>query len=266
MLHDQHAHTSYSVDSEASLEEYYKIAFKYNRKYFITTEHIEFDSMYNFQDWTVDYVSMKKELSELREKYPTVTPLLGVEIGYRKDHLEDMKRVINSESFDLINMSIHDNGKYDYYMQESFKDLGTTQMLDIYFNNIIDALNTFHDFDVLSHFDYGFKTAYVVNSNLRINDYEIIVRQIFKKVIALNKVLEINTKVQNILGVEHLKTWLTWYLEEGGTKLCLSSDAHTEKAFDNYYENQSEYMSIIKSIGFKDLRYFINRKEYIYKI
>lgn len=266
MLHDQHAHTSYSMDSDASLEEYYKILQKYNAKYFITTEHIEFDSMYNFQDWTVDYESMKKELKLLNKKYPSVTPLLGVEIGYRKDHLNDMERVINSENFDLVNMSIHDNGKYDYYMKDSYKLLGNQKMLDIYFNNIIDGLNTYNNFDVLSHFDYGFKTAYLVDHNEIISNYEKYVRPIFRKIISLDKTLEINTKVQSILGEEHLKTWLRWYYEEGGTKLTLSSDSHSEYIYDAYYNEQKKYIKIIKSIGFNQLIYFVNRKEYIYKI
>ena len=89
MLHDQHCHTSFSLDSKASIEEYYKIALKNKTKYFITTEHIEFDSVYNKIDWTVDYEELKYTLNYLKDKYKTITPLLGVELGYRKDHLQD---------------------------------------------------------------------------------------------------------------------------------------------------------------------------------
>ena len=267
MIHDQHCHTSYSLDSKASIKEYAKIANKYNTKYFVCTDHIEFDSLYNNQNWTVDYESLKQDLKEIGQIYPNITPLLGIEIGYRKDHLDDMVKTINGEDFDVVNMSIHDNGIYDYYVRESFIEVGLTNMLDIYFNNIIDGLNTFTDFNVLSHFDYGFKTAYKIDDSLRIEQFEDKVRQIFRKVIELDKTLEINLKVQFALkDTNHLQTWLKWYYEEGGRKLTISSDAHEIKFYEDYYQSVHEMIRKVKSIGFTNLCYFIKRKEYQYEI
>ena len=64
----------------------------------------------------------------------------------------------------------------------------------------------------------------------------------------------------------HLETWLTWYKEEGGEKLTISSDAHEEKYHDEYYEIRPRYIELIKKCGFNSLRYFVKRKEYIYEI
>lgn len=267
MIHDQHCHTSYSLDSKASIKEYAKIANKNNTKYFVCTDHIEFDSMYNNQNWTVDYDSLKKDLIEIKCEYPNLTPLLGIEIGYRKDHLEDMINTIKSEDFDVVNMSIHDNGVYDYYVKESFTEVGINNMLDIYFNNIIDALDTFTDFNVLSHFDYGFKTAYKIDDTIRIEKFEDIVRKIFRKIIKLNKVVEINLKVQFALeDTSHLETWLKWYYEEGGRKLTISSDAHESKFYEDYYQSLPMMIEKIKKIGYTHLSYFVKRKEYQYEI
>lgn len=266
MLHDQHVHSNYSLDSDVTLESYYLIAEKYNIKYFITTEHVEFDSMYNNQDWIVDFKKLRNELNNLHQQYPNVNPLVGIEIGYRKDHILDMDSMLNQETFDVVNMSIHDNGVYDYYLKDAFINVGIDNMLDIYFNNILDGLNNYHNFDILSHFDYGFKTAYLIDNTLTINKYEDIIRKIFRKVISLNKTLEINLKVQQVLGDVHLKTWLTWYKEEGGQKLSMSSDSHTVKSYETFYQLQSNYFNIIKESEFNELRYFINRQEYIYVI
>ncbi len=267
MLHDQHCHTSFSGDSKASMEEYYKIALKNNTKYFVTTEHIEFMSVYNNMDWMVDYDNLKYTLDYLKNKYKKITPLLGVELGYRKDQLNRMKEFIKTQDFDIINMSIHDNGKYDYYMKEHFMQVGIDKMLKIYFDNILDALDNFTDFNVLSHFDYGFKSAFNLDNTLKINQYEEVVRKIFRKVIELNKALEVNIKVQYVMkNTDHLKTWLTWYKEEGGTKLTLSSDAHEERFYDDYYQTRKDYIKIIKECGFINLRYFVKRQEYIYNI
>lgn len=266
MLHDQHCHTNYSLDSVAQLIEYYRIASKYNCKYFITTEHIEFLSVTNHQNWNVDFQKLKEELTNLSKTFKNTIPLLGLEIGYKKTYINDMNKVINSHNFDVVNMSIHDNDIYDYYEKDAFISLGINKMLDIYFNNIIDGLIRFNNFDVLSHFDYGFKTAYLIDNTLTIDIYEDIVRKIFKLVIEKGKTLEINIKVQNTLGVEHLQKVLRWYKEEGGTKLTLSSDSHKEEVYNAYYQNQQKYLMIIKDAGFNELRYFVKRKEYIYKI
>ena len=179
-LHDQHLHTKYSLDSKEDLENYYKLTSELNCSYIITTEHIEFDSVYNNQDWIVDFDALKNNLDSLNNKYPNVTPLLGVEVGYRKDHLTDMDKLISSQNFDLVNMSIHDNGKYDYYMKKDYEALGIDKMLDIYFNNAIDGVKTYKNYDVLSHIDYGFKTAYILDNTLNINNYKHYLKEIFK--------------------------------------------------------------------------------------
>lgn len=267
MLHDQHCHTSYSLDSKASIKEYAKIANKYNTKYFVCTDHIEFDSLYNNQNWTVDYESLKKDLLDIKKEYPNIQPLLGIEIGFRKDHLVDMIRTINSENFDVVNMSIHDNGIYDYYIKEAYIEIGLNNMLDIYFNNILEGLETFTNFDVLSHFDYGFKTAYLIDNSFHIEQYEQIVRKIFRKIISLNKALEINIKVQFAFrNTNHLETWLKWYYEEGGRKITISSDAHEARFYEDYYQNLPLMIERVKSIGFTYLTYFVKRNEYQYQI
>lgn len=267
MLHDQHLHTSYSGDSRADIDKYYEITSRYNCQYFIATDHIEFDSVYNGLDWTVDYPYLKEDLKRLHKQYPSVTPLLGVEIGYRKDKLNGMNNLLASQDFDLINLSIHDNGRYDYYMCNSFKEIGVNKMLDIYFNNVIDALSTYDNFDVLSHFDYGFKTAYLVDNTLKIEMYKGYVQEIFKLVIAKGKALEINVKVQQTIDDDqHLKTWLKWYYDLGGRNITLSSDSHEEERLINYYDCQKHYFEIIKSCGFNHVLFFVKRQPYIYNI
>jgi len=267
MLYDQHCHSRYSNDSCEDLKNYAIIAEKYHASYVVTTEHIEFNSVCTNSDWTVDFKGLLDEQVRLKEQFPSISFLLGVEIGYRHEYIDKMKKTIASNDFDVVNMSIHDNGVYDYYMKAPFIKLGISEVLNIYFNNIINALDNFNDFDVLSHFDYGFKTAYLIDNTISINDFESIVRTIFKKLIKMNKALEINMKVQNVIDdSRHLKTILRWYKEEGGIDLTLSSDAHAKDAYIRYYEDQKKFIEIIKDAGFKRLNYFIKRKKYYYDI
>ncbi len=266
-LHDQHLHTKYSLDSKEEIVNYYQLASSIECSYFVTTDHIEFDSVFNNQDWTVDFESLKNDLFVLNKQYPNVTPLLGVEIGYRKDHIDDMIQLINSQNFDLINMSIHDNGVYDYYMKKDYLEVGIDKMLDIYFNNIIDGVHTFKNYDVLSHVDYGFKTAYTLDSTLKIEKYESYLKEIFEVIVQDDKVLEINFKVQDTINdIEHLKTLLKMYKKYGGKKLSFSSDAHFYNQLNNYYLEQDKYFQLIKDCGFDKLCYFVNRKQCEFKI
>lgn len=267
MIHDQHCHSSYSLDSNEPLESYFQICENYKIPYLITTEHIEYASLYNFKNWTVDYPNLKKDLAMLEKKYPSVHALLGVEIGYKKEYTKQIQQIIKSQDFDVVNLSIHDNGVYDYYIVDHFKKVGIKKMLNIYFDNIVYALSKFTDFDCLSHFDYGFKTAHFIDNNITINDYESVVRKIFKLLIAQDKALEINMKVQrSINDFEHLYTILKWYYEEGGRKLTLSSDSHNKDSYKKFFLEQNTYLSIIKNAGFKYLCFFKKRNEYHYNL
>ena len=45
-LHDQHLHTKYSLDSKEEIVNYYQLASSIECSYFVTTDHIEFDSVF----------------------------------------------------------------------------------------------------------------------------------------------------------------------------------------------------------------------------
>lgn len=264
MIHDQHIHTSYSRDSKVPIDEYYKIANDMGCKYFVCTDHIEFMSCYNHIDWTVDYPNQDKDLERLSKKYPNVIPLKGIEMGYRRDQLDRMKALMAERQFDLVNLSIHDTPEIDYYFVEHFKKHGVLETLDIYFNNMIDGLVTWDDFNVLSHFDYGFKTAYLIDNTLRVSQFEAYLKEIFSLLITKKKALEINIKVQETINdIEHTKYFLNLYKSLGGSKITISSDAHSAEAYLKHFD---KYAKIAKECGFNEVCYFVKRMEYRYQI
>jgi histidinol-phosphatase (PHP family) len=258
VLHDQHVHSSFSHDSNEDILNYVEASIKQGCKYFITTEHIDFDLPVKHETWSVDFNKLQDKLQLIKSTYPII-PLLGVELGYKKEYIQSLKKIIKNNNFDLINLSIHDNGEIEYYYQECYKKYGIKETLTIYYEQVEEALDNFLDFDVLSHLDYAYKTAYLIdNSYDFFNDLESI-KTILQKLIKLNKTLEINTKVQKYLPDEHLFKLLNLYKSLGGTKLSLSSDAHT---VNRYLENFHKYQEIIKKAGFDYLCYYIKRKEY----
>ena len=264
MIHDQHVHSRYSIDSKQELEPMVILAMKNKAKYFITCDHVDFDLISDHSDWVVDFEKYDQDIELLKNKYPMITFLKGVELGYRKDRLEKMKEILKRR-FDLVNLSIHDNGIIDYYRVQYFID-NPDKVMNIYLDNIIEALENFDDFDCLSHMDYGFKTYKLYNKEADFFIYQEKIVKIMKMLILKDKTLEINIKVQSVINDEsftHLKTLLRLYKSLGGKNISLSSDSHV---IDTYMKDFSTYMKIIKECGFDYLCYYVNREKHLYYI
>lgn len=263
-LHDQHVHSKYSVDSDEALINYIQIASDKGCKYFVTTEHFDLDLVEHHEDWMVDYSALKQELKNYCKLFPNMEFLLGIEVGYRKDKLAQIEEQLSSETFDVINLSIHDSKNADFYWYKYFKKYGEKKLLNQYFDIMIEATSNFEHYNVLSHIDYGFKTVYLQNKNIKMSEFEDKLKVIFKNLIARGKALEINTKVQEAIdNIEHTQYILSLYKNLGGTRITLSSDAHIR---ERYLSSFNIYKDLIKACGFDYLVYFVKQKEYHYAI
>lgn len=262
VLHDQHVHSLYSDDSNELLENHYQKAKIARCKYFITTEHIDFNPSMSDHDWLCDFDKLIKHLNNLYQEGDPI-PLLGVEMGYRADYIEEINKILDSYDFDLINLSIHDSGKYEYYFIDNVLALGIKEMTNLYYNQVLEAVKRVEKFNVLSHIDYYFKTIYKIDKTACFLDDIDKIKPILEELIKKGKALEINIKVQNALPDSHLVSLLKLYKELGGTKLTLSTDAHNK---DRYLEHFDKYKKIIKDAGFNYLCYYIKQKEYHYDI
>lgn len=262
-LHDQHVHTCFSADSKEDLEEYIKIATNKGCKYFVTTDHLDLDIAGSKKDWIADYGKEFELFNSFKDKYH-IEFLMGIEYGYKVSERIRIEEVLKEVPFDIINASVHDYNKIDFYFYKDFEKYGIDYTIDKYFELLIDLANSDWDYDVLSHIDYGFKTLYLLDNNYSIKDYEEELINIFKGIIKNNKALEINTKVQEAINDDgHLKYILRLYKSLGGEYLTLSSDAHNK---ERYLSGYDKYVKIIKDSGFDRLCYFVKRKMYFYDI
>ena len=171
LLHDQHLHSSFSCDSEEDLRNYYLKAQELGIKYVMTTEHCDFASSVDGTDWLPDFDKLITYQKELRKDFPNITPLLGLELGYKKDYFKRMNEMASKYNYDLIQLSIHDGPKGDYYFTKTFAP-DPIGIMNYYFDAMVEALNTFSNFDVLSHIDFGFKTIVKINPNYKFNLFE----------------------------------------------------------------------------------------------
>ena len=263
IIHDQHVHSYYSFDSEQNIEEYLNKAKQIGLSYFVLTDHCDLNYLDNGKDL---FFSLEKQFEELRflqAKFKDIKLLRGIEIGYKPSEISRISNILSSHNFDLVNFSLHEADKIDYYFPEEFKKRGIENTLKHYFDKELDAVMNFDNYDVLCHLDYGFKTAYLADNSLKISDHEEQLTKIMKVVIEKEKALEINIKVQSILPIAHTTYILNLYKRLGGKYLTLSSDAHI---LANYRRDFDKYIELIKKCGFTHLTYFIKRNKYLLKL
>lgn len=263
VIHDQHVHSAYSFDSEQPIEEYLSLAIEAGVSYFVLTDHYDANYLDKGEDLSFDIERQHKELESLQKKYPSIKMLKGIEVGYKPNRIKEILNKIHRYDFDLINLSLHESDGIDYFLVDTFIELGIDTVLNIYFQRILEMVNDFDDFDVLCHLDYGFKTAYRIDPSISISKYEDVISKIMTTLIKKDKTFELNTKVQEYLPLSHTKYILNLYKRLGGTNITLSSDAHKK---DRYRSSFDKYLPLIKEAGFDHLVYFVKRKRQKLKI
>ena len=256
---DQHVHSSFSADSKTRISAYLKKANSLGLNYLTFTEHVDLNA-FDGKNWNFNPKRQAFYISKYQIDNHNIHILQGIEMGYSKKHLSLIKNILTNHPYDVINLSLHIYQNFDFYKKQKYLDLGIDNCLRIYFEEMINMLDEFENFDVLCHFDYAFKTAHSIDTTLKISSYSQYLVKIMKLVISKDKTLEINTKVQETINdEEHLRYILRLYKSMGGVYLTLSSDAHKVKRLCS---NFAYYMQIIKEEGFEFLSYFIKRKRY----
>lgn len=256
---DTHMHTSFSVDSKEDARNYFDAALIENIDYLITTDHFDFDvANIPGNNWCYDLDEAFSYMQNLEKEYRCIKYLRGIEIGYKKEHLDEIRSIIKNNHFDQIILSIHEDGVLDYYDKEVFNKYGTENVLANYFSQMKEALLNTEGIQILGHLDYGLKTAYLLTGIDYTNTFKAEITKILQLLIDKGIALEINTKVQKYFPASHLDALLDIYKSLGGTLLTLASDAHE---VGRYREGFSEYALLIKRSGFKSLVYFIDKKK-----
>ena len=263
LIHDQHVHSYYSFDSKQDIKEYLAKTKDIGLDYFVLTDHCDLNYLDKGKDLFFDINKQNAELAQLQKQFKEIKILRGIEIGYKPNEIKRIEKIISTNKFDLINFSLHESDGIDFYYKNEFEKLGVEKTLKKYFQKEYEAVTVFNDYDILCHLDYGFKTAFLANTNIKISDFEDELIEIMKVLIKNKKALEINIKVQSVLPMEHTKYILDLYKKLGGKYLTLSSDAHEANLYRNNFE---KYIDLIKKAGFDYLTYFVSRKKKMYKL
>ena len=250
-MFDQHVHSSFSFDSNEDLENYINVS---NNSDIITTEHLDFENpIINYKDSSIDYLKYVGQIKNLNKKYSNKF-FLGIEIGYTPNSEKRIEDFLKDKNFNLKLLSIHQNGNYDY-MCVNKKLISLEVLIQEYFEQIIQALESSIEFNVLAHFEYSLRMI-----DISVTDFDNLASVFLNKIIELivkkEIAFEVNTKSMYKYKKENLYSYMIEkYIKKGGRLFTLGSDAHNIKEYAYKFDEAKKFLlskNIKEIILFKD--------------
>ena len=250
-MFDQHVHSSFSFDSNEDLENYINVS---NNSDIITTEHLDFENpIINYKDSLIDYLKYVGQIKNLNKKYSNKF-FSGIEIGYTQKSEKKIEDFLKNKNFNLKLLSIHQNGNYDY-MCVNKKLISLEVLIQEYFEQMIQALESSIEFNVLAHFEYGLRII-----DISVTDFDSLASVFLNKIIELivkkEIAFEVNTKSMYKYKKENLYNYMIEkYIKKGGRLFTLGSDAHNIKDYTYKFDEATKFLlskNIKEIILFKD--------------
>ena len=250
-MFDQHVHSNFSFDSNEDLENYINVS---NKNDIVTTEHLDFSNpIINYEDSSIDYLKYIEEIDSLNKKYSNKF-FSGIEIGYTPNSEKRIEDFLKDKNFNLKLLSIHQNGLYDY-MCVNKKLISLEAFIQEYFEQMIQALESSIEFNVLAHFEYGIRII-----DISVAGFDSLASKFLNKIIELivkkEIAFEVNTKSMYKYKKENLYSYMIEkYLKKGGKIFTLGSDAHNIKDYAYKFDEARKFLlerNVKEIILFKD--------------
>ena len=250
-MFDQHVHSNFSFDSNEDLENYINVS---NKNDIVTTEHLDFaNPIINYEDSSINYLKYIEEIDSLNKKYSNKF-FSGIEIGYTSNSEKRIEDFLKDKNFNLKLLSIHQNGLYDY-MCVNKKLISLEALIQEYFEQMIQALESSIEFNVLAHFEYGIRIV-----DISVTDFDSLASKFLNKIIELiikkEIAFEVNTKSMYKYKKENLYSYMIEkYLKKGGKLFTLGSDAHNIKDYAYKFDEARKFLlarNVKEIILFKD--------------
>ena len=250
-MFDQHVHSNFSFDSNEDLENYINVS---NKNDIVTTEHLDFaNPIINYEDSSINYLKYIEEIDSLNKKYSNKF-FSGIEIGYTPNSEKRIEDFLKDKNFNLKLLSIHQNGLFDY-MCVNKKLISLEALIQEYFEQMIQALESSIEFNVLAHFEYGIRIV-----DISVTDFDSLASKFLNKIIELivkkEIAFEVNTKSMYKYKKENLYSYMIEkYLKKGGKLFTLGSDAHNIKDYAYKFDDARKFLlarNVKEIILFKD--------------
>lgn len=260
---DLHIHSSYSQDSKEPAENFIKEAINKGGSIIGFSEHLDYDYIAAKIDLPMtDVDAYYKNALNLKEKYKgKITILAGAEFAYNDEAQPLYLDVEKKYNFDYVINSVHIVDGLDPYFGKYFDGKTKKQAYTRYLETILESiLNAKYDYQIIGHIGYVSRYGPYEDKVLHYTEFKSQIDGILKAIIEKQKTLEINTHVKDLNHLHFPKPEiLKRYYELGGRNISFGSDAHQkERVFDKF----DLVKNFLLDVGFKELSYFINKKQY----
>ena len=252
---DFHLHSSFSGDSEADMEEMIKKAVSLGLKDIAFTEHMNLDFPVTnecpegYFECNVD--SYLYHLLSVRNKYINdVNVRFGLELGLQPETNRKNVKVVKDHDFDFVIGSIHVVDGMDIYDPVYFEGRSDEEAYRRYFEAVYENLRSYSNFDVVGHLDYVVRKGKTLDADYSYAKYSDILDKILKRIIDLEKGIEVNTAAIKY-GLKELNPCtdiLKRYRELGGELITVGSDAHTVEEVGRGLDRARE---VLEEAGFE---------------
>jgi len=256
MLMDYHMHTPLCGHAVGEPKDYVEMALQRGLDEVGFSDHVILHVDRREYSMSLDQLPRYvQEVKALQQLFPNLPIKLGVEADYSPSSVEKIRVVLRRHSFDYVLGSVHSIG--DWFFDDShyvgeYQKRDIDQIYEEYFRLVQEAALS-GLFDIIAHPDLIKKFGYKPKDDPR---------SLYEKTVEAFKnagvCIEVNTS-----GLR--KPVKEIYPNKGFLKLCLEnripvtlgSDAHQPKEVGQDLEKA---VSLLKSVGYKELALFTERK------
>ena len=267
VLFDNHSHSQFSFDGKrTSVEESARAAMSAGLGGICFSDHCDHyvpPMKASFENLTPEYFDVAEQQAEIGRVQDMlgegVKILRGIEIGMYEECHEQIRDVLDSNSFDQVLASVHYIEQTDPYYGGYYEGKDWKQAYGGYLETIYKEMTWLEDFDIMGHYDYIVRYASYPVTSIRYRDFSDIFDEMFRYLIHEGKALEINTKSYEghrgrIVELDH--DVLLRYREMGGEIISLGSDSHEPSRVGAGFSHHAE---LLKSLGFRWTAHYESR-------
>jgi histidinol-phosphatase (PHP family) len=253
-------HSNFSCDCQATMAEMCQAAIALGLPEIGFTEHYdlhpgEYDECrdaFRLEAWAAELERCRAEFAG------RLTIRAGVELGEPHRFADQDRALLARYPFDYVLGSLHWVGSDSIFDLRYFQDRPEPEAFRLYFEEL-EQVTRAGGFDILSHLDVPVRAAFAVYGRYDPCDHADYIRPILRSCVERGLALDINTAAlrrrAQVLnpGLEILR----WYVELGGERVTLGSDAHRP---DQVGAHLDVALDAARAAGLKYLTFFEQRQ------
>ena len=254
---DMHTHTAFSYDGKDAIEKMLAAAQEKGVAFYGISEHFDFDYDLRLLDaktaseiYDCDAEEYFHRARHCQEDYEGVMNVcIGGEFGYSEDEKAQARYLELYQKYkpDFVINSVHGDRGKDFAFTDFTEPKERTYKR--YLQLVRQSLDVPYPYDVVGHIGYIARYVPFEDKRISLEEFGAELDDIFKTIIAKDKILEVNTATKQLPN-STLPEWalIERYYALGGRKISYGSDAHFA---ERIADKREETVARLKQIGFE---------------